>query len=133
MGIVINISNPTIHVYTNDAQEILQKLDQVLSRLEEERVTDLATTQEIRDLLGQINAATDDVANDIEQLLARPEVPDEVRDAAQASLDKLRGVASVYPAPTPTADGGTTEAPGSTEPLPGLEEGATGEVTPSNP
>jgi hypothetical protein len=73
----------------------------------------MATTAEMTELFGRINAATSNIAADINALLNRPEVPDSVREEALVLTAQLEQVASAY-TPVPPVPG---EVPGA-EPLP---------------
>lgn len=61
----------------------------------------MATEQEIIALLEEANVATNEIAEDIASLLARETgIPDSVRAALQAHVDRLKGVAGTYTPPT---------------------------------
>jgi hypothetical protein len=71
----------------------------------------MATEQEILALLEEANAATNEIAEDIDALLAREEgIPETVRTALQAHVDRLKGVAGIYTPPT-TEEPETPEEP----------------------
>lgn len=129
----VTVTGPVTVNVTENNEEIISKLEQIISMQQEEKVTDLATAAEVRELLGQIDQVTTEIADDIADLLNRPEVPDEVKTDAEALLGRLRDVASAYPPVAPPTDGGTggepAPEPGS-EVLPGLEEGSTEPVNP---
>jgi len=73
----------------------------------------MATTAEALAVLGQINADTNEIADAIAALAARPDVGPEVTDALNAAATHLRGVASAFDPVVVTPD----VIPGS-EPLP---------------
>lgn len=128
MGIVINVQDLHIAqlvVHESDEQ-VVQLLQEIIARQQEEKEIDLATNEEVTTLLGQINEATTNLGNslteiaaDVQALIDQPDVPDSVvagLNELKAKIDPLAtqasGIASAYPVVEPTPP------PAPDEPLP---------------
>lgn len=80
-------------------KHLIDQLQLTLSRLERKVNTIMATQAEVVQLLADANTATNDIAADIERLLTREEVSDEVRDELTGLVTRLQGVAAQVPEP----------------------------------
>lgn len=125
-------------IYIVNAKKLLSKFDRLLEkRLEifyHSQTLIMDILKDLKNTLGQINSATNDVADDIAVLIEKASGGISAADAAAFSAElteaaaRLRGVASAYPtAPVPA---GTI--PGAELPSGGLEGGSPNHVDGGN-
>lgn len=95
-----------------------QRPDEQLVILKRMEGTLNSMPRQIDEAFGRINAATNNLAEDIRTLLARPDVPADVTAEAERIATQLEGIASAYN-PVPVEPGetpGDTEVPAEDEP-----------------
>ncbi len=90
-----------IDVYHHFEFETADEIRGALGRIERILRNQMATQAEIIALLNDAKTETDNIAADIERLLERPDVPDDVADALREHVATLQGVAAVVPEPEP--------------------------------
>ena len=86
-----------IHIHHHD-KPADSKLDRILETVidnNEKLKNVMASEQEIIALLEEANTATNEIAEDIQKLLNKPGVPEAVKTALQAHVDRLKGVAKL--------------------------------------
>jgi len=146
----ITINAPVVNITVNEADpRITQMLQQIIDLQQQEKVTDMASVQQLTDLLGQTNqytnriaTAIEDIAGDQQSLIdalkdakdrleaaqANP-IPEEVITKAQENLDTLNALAAglentaaAYPPAAPSEGESSTPTEGT--PIPEEAPGA---------
>lgn len=91
-------------------EDILDRLDHITSLIEivsrfQRRI--MASQEELLQELGEINAVTDELANDVEQLIQNQDDParsEEIKTQLTALKSKLQNIAVQYPPVVPEVD-----------------------------
>jgi hypothetical protein len=68
-----------------------------LARIEERQTQSMATEAQLLQALADADAATNEIAEDIAEILAKEPISDDAMAAVTAHVEKLRGVAAVVP------------------------------------
>ena len=82
-----------VNVYFHDDEKIMETLDKILRKQDKL----MAASADVLAYAQRINTVTDNIAADIERILASQELTPEAKEAMDAVVARLEGVASVVP------------------------------------